>query len=103
MSVTVERTEDAQFPIDVGLSDGWHHLTEKAAIELRNKLNEVIAPASSTLDAGGSFQDCIEEALPIMEDKITRIVEWLEKNQPDVFKRGLWDAINGKPNDGGEH
>jgi hypothetical protein len=29
-----------------------------------------------------------------LEAKITAMVEWLEKNQPDVFARGLWDAIN---------
>lgn len=26
---------------------------------------------------------------------IRRMAEWLEKNQPDVFQRGLWEAING--------
>ena len=26
--------------------------------------------------------------------KLAAIVKWLEDNQPDVFKRGLWDAIN---------
>jgi hypothetical protein len=25
---------------------------------------------------------------------ITAMVKWLEANQPDVFARGLWDAIN---------
>jgi hypothetical protein len=27
------------------------------------------------------------------EKKIAAIVGWLEREQPDVFKRGLWDAI----------
>lgn len=26
--------------------------------------------------------------------KLTGVVGWLETNQPDVFQRGLWDAIN---------
>lgn len=26
---------------------------------------------------------------------IRRMTEWLEKNQPDVFRRGIWEAING--------
>lgn len=25
---------------------------------------------------------------------IAAIIKWLEENQPDVFRRGLWDAIN---------
>jgi len=25
--------------------------------------------------------------------KLAAVIEWLEQNQPDVFKRGLWDAI----------
>lgn len=40
-----------------------------------------------------------------MADEIDRlrirtaaIVRWLEKNQPDVFSRGLWDAIIETPN-----
>jgi hypothetical protein len=28
-----------------------------------------------------------------LESVIKCIVEWLESNQPDVFSRGLWDAI----------
>jgi hypothetical protein len=28
-----------------------------------------------------------------LEQKLTVIVKWLEQNQPGVFKRGLWDAI----------
>jgi len=26
--------------------------------------------------------------------KLAAIVKWLEENQEDVFRRGLWDAIN---------
>lgn len=28
-----------------------------------------------------------------LEQRLTIIVEWLEQNQPDVFRRGIWDAI----------
>lgn len=28
------------------------------------------------------------------ESKLAAMTRWLEANQPDVFKRGLWDAIN---------
>ena len=31
-----------------------------------------------------------------LEAKLSAIVKWLEKNQEDVFRRGLWDAINAK-------
>jgi hypothetical protein len=27
------------------------------------------------------------------EQKLINIVKWLEDNQPDVFRRGLWDAL----------
>lgn len=30
-----------------------------------------------------------------LTEKLHRIVRWLEANQPDVFKRGLWEAIDG--------
>ena len=30
-----------------------------------------------------------------LERKLKAIIEWLEQNQPDVFKRGLWNAANG--------
>ena len=29
-----------------------------------------------------------------LERKLAAAVVWLELNQPDVFRRGLWDAIN---------
>jgi hypothetical protein len=45
-----------------------------------------------------------ESAIPISRDKglseeelrtrLAAIIAWLEKNQPDVFRRGIWDAIN---------
>jgi len=28
-----------------------------------------------------------------LEGKVTAIVGWLEREQPDVFRRGLWDAL----------
>jgi hypothetical protein len=30
---------------------------------------------------------------PLLEAKLRAIVRWLEANQEDVFRRGLWDAI----------
>ncbi len=31
-------------------------------------------------------------------DRLEVIVKWLEQNQPDVFSRGLWDALSEKDN-----
>lgn len=31
-----------------------------------------------------------------LEGKVKAMAEWLEKNQPDVFQRGIWDAIKGQ-------
>jgi hypothetical protein len=28
------------------------------------------------------------------ERRLAAVARWLEANQPDVFSRGLWDAIN---------
>jgi hypothetical protein len=28
-----------------------------------------------------------------LTQRLARMVAWLEENQPDVFRRGLWDAI----------
>lgn len=30
----------------------------------------------------------------LIEARLRAIIAWLEANQPDVFKHGLWDAIN---------
>lgn len=36
-----------------------------------------------------------------LEGKVTAIVGWLEREQPDVFRRGLWDALREVPSAGG--
>ena len=33
------------------------------------------------------------------ERTIAAMTAWLEKNQPDVFRRGLWDAITANAGD----
>jgi len=46
--------------------------------------------------SGEYFAELVETAIVSLrtsETTIANMVEWLEKNQPDVFKRGLWDAI----------
>lgn len=35
-----------------------------------------------------------------LEGKVTAIVGWLEREQPDVFRRGLWDALREVPSAG---
>ena len=34
-------------------------------------------------------------AVETVNRRATAIVQWLQVNQRDVFKRGLWDALNG--------
>jgi len=41
------------------------------------------------ISAGEEAVKKVEE----LENKLTSIVRWLEKNQSDVFSRGLWDAM----------
>lgn len=46
--------------------------------------------------SGEYFGELVETAIVSLrtaENTIVIIVEWLEKNQPDVFQRGLLDAI----------
>jgi Lar family restriction alleviation protein len=30
----------------------------------------------------------------LVRRRLAAVVRWLEENQPDVFRRGLWDAVN---------
>lgn len=34
------------------------------------------------------------ERLQLCERRLAAVTRWLEMNQPDVFRRGLWDAVN---------
>jgi len=31
--------------------------------------------------------------------KLAKVTQWLEENQPDVLRRGLWDAVNASAGD----
>ena len=55
-------------------------ITSETLQQLRNDGNDVLA-------------DEIER-LMVCSRRLSAIGRWLEDNQPDVFKRGLWDAIN---------
>lgn len=40
------------------------------------------------------IDDCSElERLRAVERKLVGCIKWLEKNEPSVFRRGIWDAI----------
>lgn len=43
----------------------------------------------------------LRERVAELEGKVTAIVGWLEREQPDVFRRGLWDALREVPSAGG--
>lgn len=42
----------------------------------------------------------LRERVAELEGKVTAIVGWLEREQPDVFRRGLWDALREVPSAG---
>ena len=59
------------------------------------KTDELVAMEQS----GEYFGELVETAIVSLrtaENTIASIIEWLETNQPDVFRRGLWDAIAAK-------
>ena len=33
------------------------------------------------------------DRLRVCEQRLADVVRWLEANQPDVFRRGIWDAL----------
>ena len=54
-----------------------------------NEANKISDELLSRLAAGEEAVKKVAE----LENKLTSIVRWLEKNQSDVFSRGLWDAM----------
>lgn len=44
--------------------------------------------------------EALRERVAELEGKVTAIVGWLEREQPDVFRRGLWDALREVPSAG---
>ena len=54
-----------------------------------NEANKISDKLLSHLAAGEAAVKKVAE----LENKLTSIVRWLEKNQSDVFSRGLWDAM----------
>lgn len=51
------------------------------------------APASEAQSAIAPAPTAALAADAAAERTISAMTAWLEKNQPDVFRRGLWDAI----------
>lgn len=55
--------------------------------------------ASDELDGGfhsayaEGFDDGKKQAVGELTRKVANMIGWLEDNQPDVFKRGIWEAI----------
>ena len=54
-----------------------------------NEANKISDELLSRLSTGDEAVKKVAE----LENKLTSIVRWLEKNQSDVFSRGLWDAM----------
>ena len=56
----------------------------------------VAQPMRSEAD-WAEMRDCaidLRRQRDALSDKLRAMTKWLEKNQPDVFRRGLWEAIN---------
>lgn len=81
-------------------------LTEPPAEIARKKIYDLwkrLKPDFGQASSQALVRRYIEEATaetpsshsePELRVKIKAIVQWLEANQPDVFRRGLWDVIN---------
>lgn len=41
---------------------------------------------------GDPHGECALE-IRILTETLSSVITWLEANQPDVFRRGIWDAI----------
>lgn len=62
-----------------GFNEWWHSLDATTQSALEQNLIDLI-------------YDYLQPAIQA-DAKISNIIGWLENNQPDVFSRGLWDAI----------
>lgn len=72
---------------------------EKVEAELKAIAEAIDELRPSYKTNGKTIVQCVKEALnaeherDVLERKLRSIVLWLEQNQPDVFRRGIWDAI----------
>ena len=62
--------------------------------------------ARSLADTEGEYAWLRDPSVPpiatellALRKRVGALVHWLENNQPDVFRRGLWDAVNSAPQD----
>ena len=65
--------------------DDWDKQTDATLANMQEAEQNLL----SRLSAGEEAVKKVAE----LENKLTSIVRWLEKNQSDVFSRGLWDAM----------
>jgi hypothetical protein len=65
--------------------DDWDKQTDATLANMQEAEQNIL----SHLAAGEAAVKKVAE----LENKLTSIVRWLEKNQSDVFSRGLWDAM----------
>lgn len=71
-------------------------MTDHAALIAEARARAAAVDAMSMPATGDMLRrlaDALEEAGKA-EAAVRAIVPWLEANQPDVFRRGLWDAIH---------
>ncbi len=65
--------------------------------QLRTERDEARADALALATERNNWQSMYQDAMAERDEalaKLSAIVKWLEMSQPDVFRRGLWDAID---------
>lgn len=74
---------------------------DDAALALRpfftNNVNAADAAgiqATTVPQVAKIIHDSVEPRVTFLARRLTNIVKWLEANEPDVFRRGLWDCID---------
>ena len=83
---TLANMQEAEQNILSRLSAGEEAV--KKVAELEQEISKVVFYACYKREMEAKMVKIAE-----LENKLTSIVRWLEKNQSDVFSRGLWDAM----------
>lgn len=59
---------------------------------MAQKMDDRITAAQLEMEAADAEAEIAR--LRLCERRLAAMTKWLEAEQPDVFSRGLWDAIN---------
>ena len=77
--------------------DGGHYLHQHGIDKAVADAEEVLFQWRTAFDAATPPRAAQDESeidrLRLCEQRLAAVTKWLELNQPDVFRRGLWDAV----------